>query len=388
MNDPPEPALGDYQQECEDLYGEGVDEETDPLWTGFDAGDGGDSTWETRSGGALAWTVRSGGGYGYTEVSNRVVKRGGLVVSETQTTRGWRRTPSGWQFTTLETNSRQHSYVPCCPDALASTVETVRVASTFDQAPGATDETLGSASGDAVTWWNLMPGMYLQSLRRIENEWHAEGWLRSRTESARTFDGFDFIETAAGNATIRTVRLEYNIDARTERNVPIGRGMWHQAVTTRETVHVPVRELRPGPEGIESEVVGSNRATATSSYVIVTDQAPPTVSCGAVRNPCSELGIITDPLLDCLEDAEDRFGRDHRDWRDIISDRDARRRNEPLTKLVQSFTWSEHRPDVRVGQIVQTTRGPGIIARVTWSGAGPRTGTPQRTTTAEVWSSA
>ena len=347
---------------------------------------GASGTFETDGNGTYAWTERSGGGFDYTEVDHSITKANGQVTREERLKRGWRQYPAAGgtatAFGPIERSVTIHTYLACCPQALAHSLETVHVARTFDQAPGVTNP--GAASEEAVRWWNLMPEWYLHSRREVTQRWQAEGWLRARTEASRVFDGFEFSESTVNGSTLRTVRLTYNVSSRDEVNTPIGRGLWHRAITTIDTVLVPVREIRPDeedPTTFISEIVGSNRSTSKNSYTEVTDASPPTVACDGIDCPEHDTEHDT-----CLEDQEHEWEEDYRAWEHETEVLDALRYTRPRRLLTQEFTWNEHLPGIRVGERVNTTRGVAVVARVTWTGASPRSGTPARVTTAEVQS--
>ncbi len=367
--DPVEPLIADYLAEC------------DPVTEGGGSTDLQGSTFETAFSGTLAWTERSGAGYEYREVANALTKAGGRVTEEVRTTHGWRRTPTGWQYTMLEQHRISHTYLRCCPEALAQSIETVYVAKSFDQAPGFSDG-LSAQGEEAIAWWNLMPNWYLHSRRTVDQVWQAEGWLRTRVESGRVFDGFEFEDqTLDGGGQIRRVKTTYSDTGRSESNVPIGRGLWHQSVAVKDMVLTPIRQVRVGEGGaLVSEIVGSNRTAAVNTYTLVTDQAPPTVSCGDA-NPCADEDGET-----CADQQTATWQEDHDAWQREVDLLNARRVMAPARKLVQSFAWNGHYPNVRVGARVVTSRGEGVVVRVSWNGSGPRTGTPGRSTSAEVWS--
>jgi hypothetical protein len=369
-----------------------------------DAEDANDN-FETAYSGRLVWQERSGYSSGpfeiddpdYRETTTYIVKSGGRITAEDRYVKGYQRMPPGegrfgtdYRFTTIERYHARFYYSPCCPEALVRTEERTYVVKQFDAAPGSEDVGgEGVASEDAVGFFEAMPQEYLESSRVITQRWHAEGWLRIRSESGTKFDGFEFSsETTTGlgdyrneSVTRYSVALTYSPSSRSERNVPIGGGVWMQHITTSETMDVPKREVVSipdpgGPTGSRfvTEITGSQKATATNSYTVMTDQAPPTVSC---KGDC--------PEATCEEQAAKEYAEALEKWQEQVDINAARRLNAPEGVLVQRFSWNGHHL-LQVGDVVTTSRGEGRIMSVSWSGESARTGQPGRTTSAEVHS--
>jgi hypothetical protein len=350
--DPDEPQLNDFLDKCDD---------------------NGDV--ETAENVELAWTEKSGAGFEYTEIDVAITKADGNVTEETRVKRAWRVVGTSTfqtirHFGEVERATKTFTYLACCPGAMATSTEIVYAAKVFDQAPGGGGDDASAAGEDAHRWFALMPNWYLHSERSVSQRWHAEGWLRSRREVGRVFDGFEFLD----DGVTRMVRATYSESHRTEVNSPIGGGVWHQAITMSETVLVPIRELsRNEDDEWVNVIVGSNRSLATNSYTVMTDGAPPTVSCG---DPCDET---------CEDKQQRLYDEAHAAWERERTLNAARRLNSPDYRLTQQFTFPDHRL-VELGSRVTTSRGEALVARVTWSGTGPRAGSPSRTTTVETWS--
>lgn len=358
-----------------------------------------DGNFETAYSGILAWTERAGlapsnpwdpPDPNYRETTTYIVKTAGRITSETRYVYGYQFTPDGHVYTQIERYSAVFTYSTCCPEALVGISENTWVAKQFDQAPGVGGENAGVPSEEAVAFWNAMPNEYLESSRSVTQLWHAEGWLRMRMERGTKFDGFEFSTEVNESGqwffedtTTYEARPTYSPSSRTERNVPVGGGVWMQHVSTIETINVPMRELVrvPNPDGppgattLVNEIVGSQRSASTNSYTVMTDQAPPTVSCNT--DPC--------PEATCEDRAAKEYAEALVKWQEGVDVNAARRLNNPEQVLVQRFTWNGHH-QLRVGDIVSTTRGVARVMSVSWSGENPRSGSPGRSTSAEAHS--
>src|SRR5690606_30197455 len=77
----------------------------------------------------------------------------------------------------------------------------------------------------------------------------------------------------------------YKVQARTETYAPVGRGMWYVNVTVTDAAQLPVDDGTTPT----LDVVGSHWGDIVNSWTQVTDQAPPSVTCGEPGvDPCSD----------------------------------------------------------------------------------------------------
>lgn len=342
-----EPQLTDYTSECAEFTSE-----SDPC-------EG--ETFETAASGVMAWVERADG----AEVHHRLEKSGGQVIREEVTK--W---ALQWQLQVgvgdgnivgtrvlapVEWQVRDYTYLACCPGALTHTIERTWVA------PRNTDP-----SAD----WEDAYGVKLATAKEVTQRWHAEGWLASRIETEWTQHGFrtgwNGTPTPGSELSRFQVIPTYKTASRVERYVPVGRGYWHVHISVTEGMQMPVDD---GAAGFE--VVGSHWGERVNSWTQVTDQAPPQVSCGSsLEDPCG--------TGDCVTDKTAEWQKDHDAWEAIS---EAWVVNHP-EKVVTTVTYPGRVTSVLPGAIAEE----GMVAAVSWQGAGVRTGRPSETTTVEYWS--
>lgn len=359
-----EPVLSDFTKHC--------GTEVDPC--------NGD-TFETMPTATLEWveeTIPAAPSFMPTRIEHKITKLNGRITIEEATHYGPYRAPAGpssqWAWGWVQTVRTEYAYLNCCPEALAFTEETIHVRKTLDQAPGFSEA--GYLGSEALTWYRAMPETYLHSHKSVQQTWHAEGWLRSRIETSKTFDGWQFQGDIWSEGSLVTATPTYSEAGHEQQYVPIGKGMWHVHTQNRDTILVPFREIDATAATVD--IVGSNRTRATAAFTVVTDSAPPTVTCSEV---CGPEGT-------CMELAEAEFVAAHARWEAI---RTAQLLNEPEGKRVVTKTYQGRRLSLPGGLSPIPARPgayhpDGMIARVSWAGQGPRTGTPGETTTVEYWS--
>ena len=300
----PEPVLEDYLQECGP---------TDPGAHMEEAADG-------------SWTYTTSGGIGddYFEVERTIVKAGGRVVSTTEIERGWRVVQKDADgnvilriFGTVSTTTKTYDYDPMCPQALRGTDEEVWRYPGMDDVQGApVEEGEGEGEGDTTpvwrrtdeqAWYNAMPKPYLEQRKTMRQAWSGEGWLARRQEVTRRHTAWAFIKTPHpildDQFSYQVIGL-YKGESRDEHFTPVGGGMWHIHTSDRLTEMKTVIS-NPDPDlPNDTEVTDVTTTGAVHNYTVITDQAPPSVSCGG---ECPDVN-------DCATLGEDRFEFDHATW--------------------------------------------------------------------------
>ena len=374
----PAPVLADYLAEC------------DP--DAEDAEEG--LTFETMQSGTLTWSEWAGEGIYRTETTHTITKLAGQVTREERVVRSVRRTysrgvtglfvrdrllPSEWTIVT-------HEYAPCCPTALVKTVERTWVARAGVEFPAGFGGDLGGGPGD----WGGLPGTYLHNETVLNQRWHAEGWLRERTESTREFSHWivSFAGPPIGRAAASqpgsggftsgetpTVRT-YPVYASTLRNAsyaPVGDGLWLHRASESESMFVPVVRYELG----EERVTGSDYAPSARSTRSITDQPPPSVSCGPV-DPCN-------PNPSCEDRANARYQADLAAYQRQTAIFEGSRAVTPSVILRQSLTTARaYSP--RVGDRVAGPSGTGIVTSVSYSGQRSPDQAPTESVSVELWS--
>ena len=344
---PVAPVLADFTAECDDA--------TDPEPCSG-------RTFETAQSAILEWTERAGSDYLYTETDYRIVKVGGRITEERTVTRAMRMLfgrslgvgAAGLTgeavLMPVEWTEKTNTYLACCPEALAHSVERTWVPRIYDTT-GITDP-----SSD--------PDVYLSTMKELRQTWHAEGWLRSRIETEAVLNGWSF----SGSGTFPT----YKVRSRIESNLPIGNGLWRIDTRLHDTAPMPITESVGG----SIEYIGVRNAATVTAYTVMTDAAPASVSCGEL-DPC-------DPDADCATLAARRYAAAVAAYEDELAVHTARALNQPERMLVQSFTL-DRGATVALGDLITTTRGDAIVTRISWSGtAGEQ---PRDNVQVEAWSS-
>lgn len=337
-----EPQLEDYLADCQDT-------DSDPS----DPCDG--ETFETAFSGTLSWVERGGSGLGYSEIHNTLVKSEGRIVREETTVYRmyWSlgRSPTnpfyspgqGYSLVPTEWTIKEHTYLACCPQALSHTLERTWV-SPSNRDPNATYENAYR--------------VYLSSYKEIEQQWHAEGWLRSRLEATHIHHGWLWsLPGVTGGVELLPL---YKTALRSETYVPIGRGVWHINTRVSDSILMSVSDD-------SGEPAGTHWGDVSNSYTVVTDAAPPQVTCEEPTDPCRD--------GDCEEQREEDFLLDYADWEAL---RDSWESNQS-ERISTSVTYNGRVTEFQPGDILPL----GIITNISWSGAGPRTGGPSETTTIE-----
>lgn len=364
-----EPVLADYLARCERAS-------DDP--GGSPSPDG---TFETFATGVYGWTTRSGSGRDYQEVDHELEKEDRRLIRESQVTREWYKLSRRAElFGMVARFDVENAYHPVCPEALVYREEVVRQRKRRGDVDRISADVSDELSEDAPPWekteaellYDAIPDWYTQRRSTIEQAWHAEGWLRTRTEKTREMQGMvaQPIYDIAGELTGYNVTLTYRNESREETYTPTGAGLWHIATTIRSWEQQPVYEpVNPNAESGdedygEVELTSVAVVPTSNTYTVVTDQAPPSVSCG--DDPCDPSS--GDPYADCVTEQTERWEIDHADW-------EARQaHNGP--KRVWILTANRLTPAFRVGQVV----GTGFVASVS------HTLTPSEgATTLEVW---
>lgn len=334
--DTPEPQLADYLADCRD-------QDNDP------GSPCNQETFETAYSGTLTWVERAGSGRSYTEVRTTLTKsHGQIVLEEIVTSRAiWTLSgdPLGGGSTVVapvEWTTREHTYLACCPTALSHSLERTWV-TRFNDDPGATYETAA--------------GVYLSAYKEVTQEWHAEGWLRSRIEVSHSHHGWNLGPGLVVTPTYKTA-------SRTEQYVPVGKGMWYINTSVSDSVLMPVGE------NLGSAPVGTHWGAVVNNYTVVTDQAPAQVTCDEPgSDPCQP--------APCATVREADYDRDHAVWAAV---RDAWDANNPSERLVTTITYAG-----RLLLMPGMVTPHGLIAGVSWSGSGDRTDSPGESTTVEYW---
>lgn len=401
-DDAPRPRPEDYVATCSVTSTEIGNVEQDP-----------DNSW--------SYTTKGGAGEGYTETEHYIEKVGGRITKTRETVRGWRITHKSENmlirtFGPIQESTKHYTYDSLCPQAVLATRETIWAWPGMDAVEGAPQQPLPEdappwRATDEQEWYRAMPKPYLESSIYTVSAWHPEGWLRTRREDRKRHLGFAFQKTPhpilTDTFSYRVIPL-YRTESRQESNMPVGGGMWHAAV--RESF-VEAKTVLSNPDPDIPEDVQPMRVTnesAAHSYTIVTDQAPPTVSCptGCIDvTDCSSMGreryaFDLDTYLprqyeDPEPELDDPEGDEHpvggRAPRDPIwpypvpgwpPDDDALPERDPSTgnldpKRVWTVNYRRWRPELKVGLIDSDA----VIAGVShdWQDGGPVT------TTATIW---
>lgn len=318
-------------------------------------------TFETAFSGTFRWTESGGDPGRRTETETTLTKQQGrLVREEIVTSREvWikhsRMTspfPSPFDryaFRPVEWVTREHTYLACCPQALAHTTEQVWTRRLmYDADPDLEDY---QSSSDTI----------LSSFKDVRQIWHAEGWLRSRIETTYTHHGWVVGSAPPGTVPAGDrvrVMPTYKRSHRVETYIPVGNGLWHIETRITDSIQMPVNE------DITPEAVGVHWGQVVNSYTIVTDQAPPQVSCG--DDPCAG---------PCEEEAEKNYDRAHAAWE---AKRSAWELNHP-DRVVTNISYAGRVMSFLPGDITPA----GIVTNVSWRGSGPRMGTPSESTEVE-----
>lgn len=361
----PEPVLADYLDRCTRLD---PDATPDP-----EAGEGEvPATFETLEDGTYEWIERTGSGDDYREIRHALRKASGNVVQEVAETRGHFRLNYDSQLRQWgivhRVDTRNHFH-PICSQALTSRTEQAMQRKTVEDIPnvsntlGVTDEATWAASEEKALIFEAIPTWYVQRDVNLDQAWHAEGWLRSKREVTRSLDGMIAtpVTDSSGALTGYAVQLTYKTESRVETYLPVGNGLWHVQTTVRRIVDQPVYELvnpsavEGDPDYGETALIDVIATPVENTYTAITDQAPPSISCG--ETPGDEAG---DPCTDdqdryaqCVAEQTRRFEIDHADW-------EARQRHN-AAKRVWTLQANRLVPDVRVGQLL----AGGLVASVT-----------------------
>jgi hypothetical protein len=347
----PEPLLADYTSECD---------REDPAGDGPGSPDG---TFETFETGVYSWTERSGTGLDRQTVAHELEKQSGRLVREEAETSGYFQPFEGARYWgVIARTETEHAYHPVCPEALVSTIETTRQRRSRDDlqrlSATPTEAEVGTAPwavADQQTLFEAIPDWYEARRVLLDQRWHAEGWLRERIETTRELDGMiaDPVTNIAGEVTGYNVTLTYRAATRTESFVPVGNGLWHVKTVIRATRQQPVYEpVNPDAEEGdddygEVELTAIMAIPTTNTYTEVTDQAPPSISCGS--GDCDEGG---DPYETCVARATARWEEDHANWE--------ARMQHAGPKRVWTLRANRLVPGVRVGQVL----AGGLVASV------------------------
>ena len=340
----PEPVLAEYLEECS-----------------IDAGSGG--TFETFDDDTYSWWEANGAGDDYADVLHNITKADGHVTHESEVERSYYRGDIlDRVFGPTTRTERWHTYHSCCPDALVRTTETITQRKTIEDLQHFTsilddedaiteDDTGYSPYGDVLPTttteeaiWDAIPSWYTQKRTRVYQSWHAEGWLKTRTEVTREFDGMLAIPQAGGGPNPSyDVSLLYKDARRQQTYIPVGNGLWRIHTTVRTTQQRPIYEP-VNPDAVEGdedygevELTDVRSVRVSNNYTEITDQSPPSVSCDD-------------------EDCETRRTRewtlDHAVW--------TARQQLGRAKRVWTFTSRHLLPSLTVGDLV----GGGIVASV------------------------
>jgi len=360
----PEPVLADYTDRCERLNPDATDADaTDAEVPG---------TFETFDDGTYEWTERIGSGDDYRETRHALRKSRGQVVQEVAETRGRFRLNYDsqlQQWGIVHRVDTRNYFHPICDDALTSRTERTMQRKTVEDIPnvsgtlGETTDATWSASEEKALISAAIPDWYAEREVDVDQAWHAEGWLRSKQEVTRALDGMIATPVAdeAGVLTGYTVQLTYSTETRVETYLPVGNGLWHVQTTVRRVVDKPIYEL-VNPDAVngdddygETELVDVIATPVENTYTAITDQAPPSISCGETpgdeeSDPCSD---DQDRYSQCIAEQTRRWEIDHADW-------EARQRHN-AAKRIWTIQANRLIPDVRVGQLL----AGGLVASVT-----------------------
>jgi hypothetical protein len=334
----PDPA--DFDKQC--------DEEVD----GCD-----ERTFETLDTGILQWSEWAD----QHRIDHYLRKANGQVVEERRVTFGpaysFNFAGFGSYETTLEPIEQtqvDHVYYGCCSGALRQSQETTSVIS-------------HSPLTGAAAW-------RVDRQKQVVQRYHAEGWLVSRFESSREWDGW--IKVEVGGFTQYTGT--FKTTSRSERYRPIGKGIWAIDISTTDRQPKPIMETTTVGDETTTEVVGMTYAVVTNSYTQMTDGGPPTVSCGEA-DPCN-------PDETCEERATRLYGEAVEDYERQLASDAATAANRPERLLRQTFTLDEAWQTPALGDLINTSRGPAVVVRVGWSGGTPQSGSPGDQIQVEAWS--
>lgn len=375
----PEPKLEDYTEDCERTK-EGDEE-------------GGDGTFETFESGTYDWTERSGsrrsGGTSmatsggtdtlpdYEETYHSITKENGRVTDELEETKAYYLTAARKRhFGVVSRSTVKNEHHPVCPEALILREEKTMRRKTYDDLSRFSAE--AGQDSSHLPWsypgqqelLESVPHWFAESGVVVEQEWHAEGWLKSRIETTRELDGM----IATANYDLEESLIDYSVtlvyrkEIRKESYIPIGNGLWRTSTIVHSNIRQPIFEpLNPDAQIGEEEygqliTTGAAMMPTTNTYNVITDQAPPSISCA---DRCDEDG---DPYDKCIEDATEQWEIDHADW--------AASEAHNAPKRVWNIETNRLYPSVRVGQLL----GGGFVAGVTHDSDGV-----SGRTSIEVW---
>lgn len=288
-------------------------------------------TFETRDDAEHSWVEHTIGAdeSDRQEIHFRLVKAGGDLVLEEERRYGYVQTTSGPQWVLTYHVRKEHEYLPYCRGALVRSVETVRQART--------DMVFWTSRVSTITGIthvrNWAPDLILSSRKVVTQRWHAEGWLRLRTEVTEEAAGL--VQSASG---ADTGDVAYKRTTRAEEWTPLGGGQWLQRVTEHIPTSRPVYEIQPDGGGYE--VLTTYPIAKVNTFSRPTDGPPPQLTCDS---------------LDARVACEDRSPED-------VSD--AIMTNDP-DRLVFNVTLPGVAVNYRVGQMLTGAYVAGVRYTVT-----------------------
>lgn len=239
-----------------------------------DPGDDPDETFETMDDAEHSWVEHLHAGEDSQEIHYRLVKEAGSLVLEEERRYGYVQTLSGPQWVQVYHVLKEHEYLPYCRDAMIRSVETVRQART-----DMTYWTIRIAPGEVVEHVrDWAPELMMTSRKMVTQRWHAEGWLRLRSEV--TDEAAGFVQSFFDGSPIG--EIAYKRTTRSEEWTPTGGGQWLQRVTEHIPTNRPVYEVESDSSHTAVatyEVVATYPIAQVRSFSRPTDSPPPQLSC-------------------------------------------------------------------------------------------------------------
>lgn len=358
---PPEPMLSDYLKECGEL---------DDC-----------NSFELNRDAVLQEEVwRHDPEQGYTRTTSTITKHRGQVVRKEELVEkarvwayAWPRSsdPSWAEEHAMDIRPISHSlttyeYLPCCPEAVSQSETVTRALFAI------LGSRVGRGDGPGGGTINLGADRVV-AREQARNDWHAEGWLRSRTTVSYRETGI----TEEGELITEDTEFE-------ERWRPVGNGMWMYSWTRITTGLMPVYEQTEegggsffpsaaGPDAPISDYAlrlrpsGLTLRITSESGSSITDEPPPQVRCGDdTFDPCR-------PEMTCQDIMTERYQQDHAEWVELVAAIEA---TTPDVLLEMNLSYDGIRRDILPGSIHEGW----LVTGVSYSSTGPLGGSPSQST--------
>lgn len=267
-------------------------------------------TFETNADGVYDYTENSGTlGFGgaegdYASVSGTKTKQSGRLVREFERGTGYVTVPAGVTGATRQlgptyVRTLDKEFHPLVPHAEVKSVERTRSYADLSVIQSL-EGTTGAPTDEQLELFRHLRARspYVSSEKVVTQRWNAEGLLRVRTESSRSFSGVSTREVSGSTR----LELLYNDEEQVEKWTPIGDGYYNYELSGYTMVDRPVFEVS---DDETAEPVGIMSVRTPFSKHEETDSPPPSVSLPLPT--CEQVNT-------CLVDAEREFARDYADW--------------------------------------------------------------------------